>query len=89
MDNYYTSTALTALEEAKAENAKLRDLLVKQAERLVFPPITETQIRLSHAIGILNTISKRSRYYNHVQDAIGIIKNATPPISRTGNTSDT
>lgn len=89
MDNYYTSTALTALEEAKAENAKLRDLLVRQVGKLIFPPVSETQIQLSSAICILNTIPKRSKYYNNVQKAIGIIKNATSTIPRTGNTSDT
>lgn len=59
MDNYGTSPALTTLEEVKAENAKLHDSLITLAERLIFPPITETQIQLSNAIHILNNIPKR------------------------------
>lgn len=88
MDNYSASQAFEVLEQVKAENAKLRDLLVRQVGKLIFPPVSETQIQLSSAICILNTIPKRSKYYNNVQKAIGIIKNATSTIPRRSDTSN-
>lgn len=88
MNNYGETPAVLTLEEVIEENKKQRSMLVQMAERMCSPPITETQIRLSHAIGILNTIPKRSRYYKHVQKAVEVIKNATPPIPREGDTSN-
>lgn len=65
------------IDELKAENARLHDLLCKAVSRMAFPPVTEKQVRLAHAVSVLNNIPKRSRYYKQAQEAIWIIKNAT------------
>ncbi len=88
MNNYGIGPGVLSLEELVEENKKQREMLIQMAERMCSPPITETQLHLWQAIGILNTIPKRSRYYKHAQKAVEVILNATPPVSRNSSIFD-
>jgi hypothetical protein len=88
MDNYGVGPAVLSLEELVEENKKQREMLVQMAERMCSPPITETQLHLFHAIEILNTIPKRSRYYKHARKAVEVLQNATPPLPRKSSIFD-